>query len=587
MADAVLSAAPMPWPTSRYQGPFWAAMSMPACFHSVSSAWWVPERSPRDTKGAPFAWMAFRAVTMSWLPLMPAGSLLGPIRTKSLYITGKRFTPAPSCTNFSSAARACTKATSASPRRAVSSAWPVPCAITFTSMPVACRKIGRMWPNRPESSVEVVDATTIDFSCAEAGAQRAAARAAARSNRRVCMGSSVPSDDEIAADEGGALRGCGCGEETLGARLLAHASAQHEHDLAGEPARLSEVVRRHHDLDAGLRDGAQDVLDRLGGGRIEARGRLVQEQHLGVAGERAREREPLLLAARQPSRGPARKMREARLSQEVGNALPAGGARDSRRMKRVADVAGDRAAQHHRALEHHGAARPVGLRAPAPGDAAGRRRQQPHGEPDQRALAGAVRADQHGRGAGVDLQRDAPDQGHVARQRRHTIEYERQIADGRSHAQPARISPARRTPQAAALTSTIREMRIRPSPNASGRSPFEVSSAIAVVIVRVKPSILPPTIITVPTSAAARPKPASMVVVRLKRASHNSVMTRPSGPIRMAVSSSRYSAHRSSIVCRVSAARIGVTRSAWAITMAFGVNSSPSAPSGPERDSSR
>ncbi len=68
---------------------------------------------------------------------------------------------------------------------------------------------------------------------------------------------------------------------------------------------------------------------------------------------------------------------------------------------------------------------------------------------------------------------------------------------------------------------------------ASGRSPFEVSSAMAVVIVRVKPSMLPPTTITVPTSAAARPKPASSVVTSEKRASQISVATRRDGPTRM------------------------------------------------------
>src|SRR5262249_18460804 len=46
------------------------------------------------------------------LPLMPAGSLFGPIRTKSLYITGYRLTPKPSATNFSSCALACTNSTS-------------------------------------------------------------------------------------------------------------------------------------------------------------------------------------------------------------------------------------------------------------------------------------------------------------------------------------------------------------------------------------------------------------------------------------------------------------------------------------------
>ena len=116
---------------------------------------------------------------------------------------------------------------------------------------------------------------------------------------------------------------------------------------------------------------------------------------------------------------------------------------------------------------------------------------------------------------------------------------------------------------------------------------MEVSSAIAVVMVRVKPSMLPPTMMTAPTSAAARPKPASSVVTRLKRASHSSVATRPSGPTFMAASSSRYSIQRSSMVWRASAAMIGVTRIACAMIIAFGVNRMPQEPSGPERDSSR
>src|SRR5262249_2332118 len=102
------------------------------------------------------------------MSLIPAGSSFGPIRTKSLYITGKRFTPSPSARNFCSADLACTNTTSASPRRAVSSAWPVPCAKTFTVIPVFCLKIGSRYSNRPESCVDVVDATTMDLSCAYA-----------------------------------------------------------------------------------------------------------------------------------------------------------------------------------------------------------------------------------------------------------------------------------------------------------------------------------------------------------------------------------------------------------------------------------
>ena len=89
-------------------------------------------------------------------------------------------------------------------------------------------------------------------------------------------------------------------------RALDHAAAMQQHDLAGEPSRLAEIVRRHHDLDAARGDRADDVLDRLGRGGIEARGRLVEKQHLRVARQRAGKRQPLLLAAGQAAAPAAR-----------------------------------------------------------------------------------------------------------------------------------------------------------------------------------------------------------------------------------------------------------------------------------------
>jgi hypothetical protein len=77
---------------------------------------------------------------------------------KSLYITGKRFSPKPSATNFSSAAWSCTKTMSASPRRAMSSAWPVPTATTRTSTFVASLISGSRCLKRPDCSVDVVEA---------------------------------------------------------------------------------------------------------------------------------------------------------------------------------------------------------------------------------------------------------------------------------------------------------------------------------------------------------------------------------------------------------------------------------------------
>ena len=55
-------------------------------------------------------------------PELPAGSLFGPISTKSLYMTGTRFTPSPSSMNLFSDDLLCTNTTSASPCRPVSSA---------------------------------------------------------------------------------------------------------------------------------------------------------------------------------------------------------------------------------------------------------------------------------------------------------------------------------------------------------------------------------------------------------------------------------------------------------------------------------
>ena len=48
------------------------------------------------------ACIVFNAATISFVPLIPAGSAFGPISTKSLYITGLRSSPKPSSTNFTS-----------------------------------------------------------------------------------------------------------------------------------------------------------------------------------------------------------------------------------------------------------------------------------------------------------------------------------------------------------------------------------------------------------------------------------------------------------------------------------------------------
>jgi hypothetical protein len=117
--------------------------------------------------------------------------------------------------------------------------------------------------------------------------------------------------------------------------------------------------------------------------------------------------------------------------------------------------------------------------------------------------------------------------------------------------------------------------------------PRLVSSVIAVVIVRVCPAMLPPTIRTAPTSALARPKPARTPVRRLTRPSQRRVGTARSRLVPRLSSCSRYSAQMSSTTERVSETTIGRIRIVCATIIAVGVKRSARGPSGPDRDSMR
>ena len=101
------------------------------------------------------------------------------------------------------------------------------------------------------------------------------------------------------------------------------------------------------------------------------------------------------------------------------------------------------------------------------------------------------------------------------------------------------LSPRLASHCAAAFSSRTSAISTMPSPSASGRSPLLVSSAIVVVMTRVTPSMLPPTIITAPTSAIARPKPASSTVASENRVSHSSVSALRNVPRAEATSTAR------------------------------------------------
>ena len=99
--------------------------------------------------------------------------------------------------------------------------------------------------------------------------------------------------------------------------------------------------------------------------------------------------------------------------------------------------------------------------------------------------------------------------------------------------------------------------------------------------------MLPPTIITAPTSDTARPNAVMTTVSNAYRSSHTSSRLRTSGPAPSERSCSPCARSASSTAWRVSAVTTGSTRMACASTIALNENSQPRKPSGPLRDSSK
>ena len=94
--------------------------------------------------------------------------------------------------------------------------------------------------------------------------------------------------------------------DQLGRRAVGHQPAVvDDDDAVGEPLGLVEVVGGEQHGDAVVAQLGDDLADDLAPGRVDARGRLVEERHLGPADEREREGQALLLAAGQLPPGAA------------------------------------------------------------------------------------------------------------------------------------------------------------------------------------------------------------------------------------------------------------------------------------------
>ncbi len=163
-----------------------------------------------------------------------------------------------------------------------------------------------------------------------------------------------------------------------------------------------------------------DLHARLAAQRgVEVGQRLVEQEDLGLAHDRTPDRDALALAARHLARQPLQVRPQV---QDLGGAVDL--LLDHRRIglgqaQREAHVLGDGHVRVQRvALEHH---RQVALRgrqardvAAVEDDAAGGQRLEPGDQAQQRGLAAARRADEHGELAAGDGQVDALDRLHVA-----------------------------------------------------------------------------------------------------------------------------------------------------------------------------
>ena len=178
-------------------------------------------------------------------------------------------------------------------------------------------------------------------------------------------------------------------KNSRGRRLLDLPALVQEHDVVGEALGLREVVRAHHDRRAARVDVAHDVFHRARGLGVEARRRLVEEQHFRPQRPRAREREPLLLAARQHARRAVGERAQGPRRRALPRCAPPLRRRECRRgrghtgcWRRPSGAGARRAGRPWPVPEARVAARPS--------DRALRRRDEAVQQAQQRALAGAV-----------------------------------------------------------------------------------------------------------------------------------------------------------------------------------------------------
>ncbi len=194
-------------------------------------------------------------------------------------------------------------------------------------------------------------------------------------------------------------------------------AAVHDRDAIAQRLGLVEVVRGQDHGPAGGGDAADHVPEVSPRLRVEAGRRLVEEHDLRVVHERERDREPLLLPAREPARRGLPFLGEAdQLEQPLG---ASSGRHAVERREQVEELARGEVLEERRGLQLHAdpALDPRRVRPDRPAQD----RRAPgvwHGQPldhlERRRLAGAVRPEDPERLARRDRERHVTYRVHVA-----------------------------------------------------------------------------------------------------------------------------------------------------------------------------
>src|SRR5262245_55739198 len=93
---------------------------------------------------------------------------------------------------------------------------------------------------------------------------------------------SVLSKHKASGEEGAGRLALRPLKETCGCRRLDDPALMHEEHVQRQPPRLADIMRDHDDLYAAMLSVDKQFFDGKGRGRIEARGRLVEEQNIGL-----------------------------------------------------------------------------------------------------------------------------------------------------------------------------------------------------------------------------------------------------------------------------------------------------------------